>query len=288
MIRLLFKKVNMRKGAADSIAFFIVAPLICFLIIEVTAYVQLSSNIHEITGALDVAGRGAVVCTNFDDAEDLCQMMAESSIISTKIHNIETTIDYATADREWKRGLLIKVTLTADIDTVSFLHNPFSIRDHSVSIEKSMIYTVEGSDNALFLSEADRDTLARVISGEGGNGTSAYIAPQFSASYSEPTGYPGTLDMVYVGSVVINRMNSSYFPNTIGTVVYQPGQYACVGTHNFNNPSPTAYAVADYLIANGSQLPPFVLYQSAFSQGGGVFCRVQNPGMYTHIYSYQF
>ena len=38
---------------------------------------------------------------------------------------------------------------------------------------------------------------------------------------------------LYVGSVVLNRVESDQFPNTIRDVIYQDGQYACTWDGNF-------------------------------------------------------
>lgn len=37
-----------------------------------------------------------------------------------------------------------------------------------------------------------------------------------------------------VGRVVINRKNSSRFPDSIEEVIFQPGQFCAAGNHNFN------------------------------------------------------
>lgn len=67
----------------------------------------------------------------------------------------------------------------------------------------------------------------------------------------------------YVGSVVLNRVNSDKFPDTIEDVVYQKGQYACVTDGNyFREPTERNWANAQWLLENGSVLPAHVVYQS--------------------------
>ena len=75
-----------------------------------------------------------------------------------------------------------------------------------------------------------------------------------------------------VGSVVLNRVNSKYFPDTIYDVVFEPGQYSPTweGTY-YNTPSQRAINNAKYLLENGSQLPSNVLFQAGFEQGSGVY-----------------
>jgi hypothetical protein len=81
--------------------------------------------------------------------------------------------------------------------------------------------------------------------------------------------------LYYVGSVVLNRVNSDQFPNTLYDVIYQTEpciQYACIVDGNIEKePTPRCYEVAEDLLKNGSVLPENVLYQASFKQGSGVY-----------------
>lgn len=80
-----------------------------------------------------------------------------------------------------------------------------------------------------------------------------------------------------VGSVVLNRVESSKFPNTIKGVIYQSGQYSCIWDGNFNKkPNKQSIKNAIYLLKNGSQLPKYVVFQAEFAQGRGIYKRVGN------------
>jgi spore germination cell wall hydrolase CwlJ-like protein len=82
---------------------------------------------------------------------------------------------------------------------------------------------------------------------------------------------------LYVGSVVLNRVNSSQFPDTIRGVIYQDGQYACTWDGNFEKePDERAWKNAEIVLVHGSQLPDNVVYQAEFKQGSGVYCKVGN------------
>ena len=70
-----------------------------------------------------------------------------------------------------------------------------------------------------------------------------------------------------VGSVVLNRVASNKFPNTIAEVIQQPGQYSTVSWLASNEPTQEALAVAVDLLENGSKLPEDILYQANFPQG---------------------
>lgn len=73
-----------------------------------------------------------------------------------------------------------------------------------------------------------------------------------------------------VGSVVLNRVKSKSFPytNTIASVVFADGQYACTQDGNYDKePDARAISNARYLLEHGSQLPDGVVYQAQFVQG---------------------
>ena len=78
----------------------------------------------------------------------------------------------------------------------------------------------------------------------------------------------------YVGSVVLNRVADSRFPDTLEGVIYQndPLQYSCTVDGNFEKePGEETIEVAKYLLENGSQLPPNVIFQAEFKQGTGTY-----------------
>ncbi len=78
-----------------------------------------------------------------------------------------------------------------------------------------------------------------------------------------------------VGSVVLNRVNHQSYPNDIRSVVFQRGQYACTWDGNYyRTPTERNWEVADWLLRNGSTLPPNVIFQAQFRQGHGVYARI--------------
>lgn len=77
---------------------------------------------------------------------------------------------------------------------------------------------------------------------------------------------------LYVGSVILNRVNSKHYPNSIEDVVFQQGQYACTWDGNYDKtPDKETIEIAEYLLSNGSQIPDNVVYQAEFYQGSGVW-----------------
>lgn len=90
----------------------------------------------------------------------------------------------------------------------------------------------------------------------------------------------------YVGSVVLNRVASPKFPDTITEVLYQPGQYYAAMTGLYYAPDERAQANARYLLENGSVLPADVLFQANFTQGTGVYHEYQDPYLGSSYFCY--
>ena len=104
--------------------------------------------------------------------------------------------------------------------------------------------------------EADREIMAHLLCGECQSG---------SRELQEA-----------VGSVVLNRVASDDFPDTIEGVVFQKGQYACTWDGNYNRePTERNWEVAEYLLQNGSQIPEGVVFQAQFKQGR-IWKRIDN------------
>ncbi len=91
-----------------------------------------------------------------------------------------------------------------------------------------------------------------------------------------------------VASVVINRVNSPEFPNTIHNVIYQRGQYAPAGTKYFNNLKPSRKCVFSALkvLASGSVAPSNVVFQANFKQGSGVYKSIYDRRLGTTYFCY--
>lgn len=99
-----------------------------------------------------------------------------------------------------------------------------------------------------------------------------------------------------VGEVVLNRVASPEFPNTIEEVIYQRGQYYSRGSRYFASLKPSSRCVAIALrLLTGERYinDPRVVFQANFRQGSGValhfrdrylgstyFCYSSHPGLY--------
>lgn len=82
------------------------------------------------------------------------------------------------------------------------------------------------------------------------------------------------IEQLYVGSVVLNRISSEKYPNTIKEVVFQPRQYGCIYDGNYyREPTDRNWENARWLLENGSILPEYVVYQARRKQGDGVYLK---------------
>ncbi len=88
-----------------------------------------------------------------------------------------------------------------------------------------------------------------------------------------------------VGSVVLNRIASPLYPNTLREVIYQPGQYSPAGSGWLETVTPDERTIenAKWLLENGSILPAGVLGQSTVAQGA-VHCSYYDSYLGTTTY----
>ncbi len=107
--------------------------------------------------------------------------------------------------------------------------------------EKALGITLGGGNvNASNISSANLDLLARCV-------------------YAEARGEPYT-GQVAIAAVVLNRVKSSSFPNTVSGVIYQKGAFTCVSDGQINyTPDSTAYKAAKDAL-NGSDPTNGCLY----------------------------
>lgn len=114
-------------------------------------------------------------------------------------------------------------------------------------------------------SDYDKELLARAIYAEAG---CSWIPDEVQLS---------------VGSVVLNRVQSGYYPDSIEGVLYDPGQYV-PSTFYANDPDERAYKNAEFLLENGSTLPTNVLGQNGWGIGDGVYDTYYDEVLDTTIY----
>lgn len=74
------------------------------------------------------------------------------------------------------------------------------------------------------------------------------------------------------GVVVLNRVKSKDWPDTVHDVLYQRGQYSTTKKFFTKELPDEVYAMAEDLIRNGTgDVPENVVFQSTFKQGKGIY-----------------
>lgn len=90
---------------------------------------------------------------------------------------------------------------------------------------------------------------------------------------------------LYVGSVVLNRVDSDLFPDNIYDVIYAKGQYSPTQSGSINNtPDERTIENARKLLEDGSILPANVVFQANFKQGSGVYYEYYDEPLGTTTY----
>lgn len=89
-----------------------------------------------------------------------------------------------------------------------------------------------------------------------------------------------------VGEVVLNRVASPEFPDTVEEVILQEGQYAGVNTDQFTyylNPTEDSVNAALRLLQGERLMEPQVVFQANFPQGGSIYAKY-----YDSLYGYTY
>lgn len=74
-----------------------------------------------------------------------------------------------------------------------------------------------------------------------------------------------------VASVIMNRVNSDLFPDSVMECILQPGQYSTASYLSTQEPTEQVIDVCIDILENGSKFPENVLYQANFPQGSGTY-----------------
>lgn len=154
-------------------------------------------------------------------------------------------------------GRITKAATLKDLDVIETVAVEVETETQPMIVITDEVVATESDAAVEEYSEEDYEVLLQILTGE-------------CQSYSWE-------HQIAVGSVFLNRVASSYYPNTFYEVAHQKGQYACFKDGNaYRTPTQTSIEVADYLMRNGSQLPSNCVYQAQFKQGKGVYAKYGN------------
>ena len=172
----------------------------------------------------------------------------------------ETYANYESSEESDEVGdELIDVPMCDDAGVGSYPSD--SVLDESYDYEYiDAIYEKPANDaasyyddtNSYSYSDYDLDLLARLIYAENG----CEWMPDWV--------------QLYTGSVVLNRVNSPLYADTIEGVIYEPGQYVSSALY-YNTPDARTYENARMLLEGGSILPAEVMGQNGFNAGDGTY-----------------
>lgn len=170
-------------------------------------------------------------------------------------------------------ALLSAMLLCLCLTTCAFAEEP--VPDYLALMEEA---AVKGDTKAGLEAENARNA---IIVENGSGETKVSFDELFLLSkliYSEAGGYWLSDELRFcVGEVVMNRVASPEFPNSIEEVIYQEGQYDKVCTEEFRLytlPSASCVDVAMRLLLGERMMEPQVVFQANFRMGEvySVFC----------------
>lgn len=144
------------------------------------------------------------------------------------------------------------------------LSEPISGNDESFGLYAGVTQYLNNIDlSSVSVEEDEKDVVSTPEPG-----TEAYALSWSNEDYEQlahliyaEAGSQGDKCMIYVGSVLLNRVASSRYPDTIEECIHQYKQYGVADYYMSLEPSEDAYLDAEYLLTNGPQLPEYVLYQ---------------------------
>lgn len=81
--------------------------------------------------------------------------------------------------------------------------------------------------------------------------------------------------LILTGVVVLKRVKSKHFPDTISGVIYQRGQYSTAPKIATTTPTSRSIRIAKRLLREGvKKYPDNLIYQSMFSQGNTIYRKI--------------
>ena len=187
--------------------------------------------------------------------------LTSASGIDVMTHAVEAYVSVMASDMT--DGIALKATKLVFDYLPSAYEN--GAKDPAAREHMALAATLAGAGTIeteieMHYSEDDLYVLSHIISAEAGN-------------CSEEM-------MIAVGSVVLNRVASDRFPDTIEEVVFQrdPLQYSPTENGSYwNDPTDAAVEVAQMLLEEGSQLPAEVVWQAEFPQGTDTYDKIPIP-----------
>jgi spore germination cell wall hydrolase CwlJ-like protein len=158
-----------------------------------------------------------------------------------------------------KENTKLKADISELENKTSELENKVSALEKQITNQKSLASNKQNSANSskekrnYNATLNDRETLARLV----------FLEANMESLECQKA----------IASVIINRVNSGYWGNTVNSVIYAKNQFTPASRIPYTTPTATNYEAVDYVLNNGATLPSYVLYFRAgyhFSWSGYV------------------
>lgn len=150
-----------------------------------------------------------------------------------------------------------KTTVQSELEVVSLVYRPSTTQ----TVEESTEEPAPSRYDSIELSESDINLLARIIwleaRGESFEGQQA------------------------VAEVVLNRILSDYFPDTLHDVIYEKNQFTTAGNVHNADPDSTQYTAIEAALNGPNVLPVEVVFFSRAAQNDNVWGTIGN-----HVFCY--
>ena len=117
-IKTLLKEKN-KKASGEFVAFALIAVFLAFVSIFLVAFQQYSYSLDSLSSAVEVTARTVALTKKEDDAKDEAIKIAKKAITNINLSDVSVDVKTVGPDNEWKSGELVKVTVSADVDTMA-------------------------------------------------------------------------------------------------------------------------------------------------------------------------
>ena len=141
-------------------------------------------------------------------------------------------------------SILIAIILLLSIWVTTLLKNPkietkFIEVQKEIIVEKEVLIEVEPT-HAYNITSEEREMLARLL----------YLEANTESMECQQA----------IVSVVLNRLDSGYWGNSLKKVIYAQGQFSPAKYIHKTTPTENNYQAVDYVLKNGATIPKYVLY----------------------------
>lgn len=135
------RKSRWERGSGEFVSFAIVVVVLCWLCMQIIAFMEYQYALNNLTKAVTVTGRCTAIQETEKKAETFAEKVAKEAATNTHLSKVRTklkTVEYVKENEgKWGPGNLVKVTVSAHVRTLSPLF-------HGQTLQRSVLVTIEG------------------------------------------------------------------------------------------------------------------------------------------------